>query len=416
MAASEALAELEAFAGRAKEARVKELLAGYIADLKAEAPPPASAPAPAPAPAAHADPQAAAPPEAEKPQQRPRGVSKADKGPMQLQLDKIGDGMIDNMRGALDPEKVQFALVQFPIGSGSFQRNKMLMLEWAGSACPPMRRARHVQKKGEVGKLFGHTHAALTLSDPRECSIEHCLKELKGIFVSDSGQFSAAAMKAEIEKAIARAQRAEVGGSVRGRKTAKDMGIKEDAVLQELRKNLGKFNWCLLEPSPQKLQLYNAGSQSIDEMHDNLDEGKVLYGLVRLGFGKGEWRRTKWICVTFVGQSVGNIARGKQVGVKAEMERLLKPYSISIEVQGKEEATIAAILDRVRNFIVSDDLGKDDINEENFRQALAEETAENAEFFGDTEPAESSQSEEVLRAIQLVHAQGAPHWAVFSIA
>eukprot|EP01065_Artemidia_motanka_P033204 TRINITY_DN40179_c0_g1_i1.p1 TRINITY_DN40179_c0_g1~~TRINITY_DN40179_c0_g1_i1.p1 ORF type:complete len:454 (+),score=160.87 TRINITY_DN40179_c0_g1_i1:93-1364(+) len=422
MAAADAVAEMQALHEKASSGTVKGLLAGYLEELKVEAAAAEAAAAPA---AAAAAPAAEAPsPAVTPPTVSPatghldpvtgRRASGPRKGPMVLQLDKLGDGMIDKMQEFLADDKVQFALVQIPVGSGSFVRQKMLTITWVGPSVPPMKRAKHVQKKGEVDKVFGHTHANLTMDTKKECSIEFCLSELRGVFVTDSGKFSAAAMKAEIEALIEKARRADLGMQRPGRKTAKDMGVKEDKVLEELRKNRGKFNWCLLEPSPGKLKLFNAGSASIDEMHDNLEEDRVLYGLVRLAFGKGEWRRTKWICLTFIGQSMGNIERGKQLAFRGEMEKRLLPHSVTIEVQGKEEATISCILDRVKKSIVSDDLGHDEVTEENFRAALAEETEETAKEFGAEEPA-GGQSEEVTNAVRLLHAQGAPHWGLFSI-
>eukprot|EP01059_Diplonema_ambulator_P032053 TRINITY_DN6097_c0_g1_i2.p1 TRINITY_DN6097_c0_g1~~TRINITY_DN6097_c0_g1_i2.p1 ORF type:complete len:371 (+),score=157.94 TRINITY_DN6097_c0_g1_i2:47-1159(+) len=361
--------ELEKFLGECKSARVKKMLEGHINELKEEEKK-----------------------EAEKAKEAEKKVekAKAEKAkpertakPGELVVDGMGNGMMDDMAEYVDNSKIQFGLVKIPIGSGTFTRNKMINVVWAGEECPPLKRAKAMQKAGEVAKLFGATHATYNISQKSECNLDAAVKELKSVFVTDSGNFSTAQLRAEMEKRIKEAQPASPSGA---RKTAKDLGIKEDTVLLELRKSLGKFNWCLLEPSPDPLKMFNAGSKSIEEMHEYLEEDKVLFGLLRLGFGSGAYRRTKWICVTFVGEKVGPIARGKQVQCRGAMESALKPFSISIEVHGKEEATIEAIIDKVQGCFVKDDFDKSDINlVDAFKEALAEEIEENAAFFGDEE-------------------------------
>ena len=302
--------------------------------------------------------------------------------PGEMQVDGVGSGMIDELQDVLDDSKVQFGLVKIPMGSGTLARNKMIFVQWLGERCNAIKRMKHLQKVPEVAKLFGATHATYNISEKDDCTLEAACKDLKGVFVTDSsGSFSTKALRAEME---ARIKALGPASPTRARKTAKEMGIGDDTVMTEMRKNLGRFNWCLWEPE-LPLKLFNAGSKSIDEMHSHLDESKVLFGLLRLGFGKGTFRRTKWVCITFVGQSVGAVSRGRQVQKRGEMEKELKPFSMSLEIQGKEEATIESILNRVKDFVVSDDLGGEEITVETFQEALAEEIQENAEFFGDEE-------------------------------
>eukprot|EP00755_Sulcionema_specki_P018019 Sspe_Gene.11494::Locus_3890_Transcript_1_1_Confidence_1.000_Length_1537::g.11494::m.11494 len=214
------------------------------------------------------------------------------------------------------------------------------------------------------------------------------------------------------------------------RPTASDMGLNVDAVMKELRKPLGAFNWVLFNAQTNPLSLFNAGSESVEEMHGHLPDDKVLYGLLRLGFGKGTFRRTKWVCFTYVGGKVGAVSRGKAVGVKGEMEAKLKPFQVTVDLQGKEEATVEGVLDRVRPFVVSDDIEMM-VTVENYKESLAEEKAAQAEFFGEdpaavaaAAAAEGAASEvpeepvhhDTAETVKNVHAEGAPLWAVFSIA
>eukprot|EP01063_Lacrimia_lanifica_P026049 TRINITY_DN3436_c0_g3_i1.p1 TRINITY_DN3436_c0_g3~~TRINITY_DN3436_c0_g3_i1.p1 ORF type:complete len:517 (+),score=249.87 TRINITY_DN3436_c0_g3_i1:46-1551(+) len=329
-----------------------------------------------------------------------------------LKIDGTGQGMMDDMQEVLDDAKVQFSLVKIPVGSGTFARNKMIYMEWVGENVPAMKRAKQVQKGQELKSLFGHTHASYSMSTKEQCTLDECAKELKSVFVTDSGTFSTSQIKAELEKRIAAA----AGSPRRGRRTAKDMNIQEDVVLKEMRKNLGRFNWVLLEPGADPLKLFNAGSKSIDEMHDNLDETKVLFGLIRLGFGSGAYRRNKWVCVTFIGSQVRPMQRGRDLAQRGPMETVLKPFTTGIEVHGKEDATVSSILDRVRPFVVSDDFDKSGVTEEAYREALAEEMKENADFWGDDEePDFDNDHVAVINSIKDGGDDGLS-WGVFSYA
>ena len=47
------------------------------------------------------------------------------------------------------------------------------------------------------------------------------------------------------------------------------------------------------QPDPANPKIVNAGTGSLPEMIEFLDEEKVSYGLVRMGFGSGQWKRVK---------------------------------------------------------------------------------------------------------------------------
>ena len=61
-------------------------------------------------------------------------------------------------------------------------------------------------------------------------------------------------------------------------------------------------------------QCVDAGSLSFDEMSTALDDGQVLAGVIRLGFGTGRFRRTKLIAVWWMGDAVPGRERGQSAG------------------------------------------------------------------------------------------------------
>ncbi|KAJ9452684.1 hypothetical protein DIPPA_27234 [Diplonema papillatum] len=370
----------------------------------------------------------------------------------QLVVDGAGTTIVDDMVEYVDEDKVQFALVQIPIGSGAFQRNKMIMVKWVGERTPAMKKAKQVQKTGEVAELFGSTHASITLTKYDEVDLEHILNELKHVFVTDNGEFSIGNLKEEIMARIAANKKkqeekvTEVAKTMAAipklRPSATDMGIDAEQALKEIRKPLGALNWALFEASTP-LKLHEAGSDSVPEMQEHMDDSKVLYGVVRLGFGLGNFRRTKWVGVTFVGAKIGAVQRGKWLSVKSEMMTLLKPHQVTLEIQGAEMFTLEYVLDKVRPYIVADSIdskkrtseqkaaysgGTTDMKSTlaDFNKALLEEKAAAAEFFGEDPTATMAslaalapeyEDLDVKDTIEKVKSANDPLlWAVFSLA
>ena len=56
-------------------------------------------------------------------------------------------------------------------------------------------------------------------------------------------------------------------------------------------------NWMLLEPDADTPTLFKAGSQGLPEMKEWLEPTRVLYGLLRMSFGAGQFKRCK--CARF---------------------------------------------------------------------------------------------------------------------
>ena len=388
--------------------------------------------------------------------------------------------MVDEMAFVLEDDRVQFGLVQFPIGSGTFQRNKLLLLKWVGSKCGAMKRAKQVQRTGEVREqqtllsppvffihthtlslispsfflplqvqnVIGMTHTSLSITEHAECSLDHVLKEVGSVLVADSGDFTLEKLKEEIQKKVEEARQVQEAAAAAAvtktlcampqvRQTAADMGLSLDVVMRELRKPLGALNWVLFKAGTE-LDMVNAGSESIDEMHSHVDDKQVMYGLLRLGVGMGHFRRVKWIAITFVGSEVGAVKRGQLLSSKSVMEGLMKPYQITLELQGSDELNLPNLVEKVTPYIVADDIRmstrgkgagasarKGKVTLADFQAALAEEKVAAAEFFGE-DPAQSvanleefsaiAADHDLMDTIQKVKSNDDPLlWAVFSI-
>lgn len=235
-------------------------------------------------------------------------------------------GGVAEMQAHVDDSTVQYGIVRIGLGSGSFKRDKLIFVHVQGEHASAVKKGRLNTKKGDVKTAVGATHAEMQIESKGECTTDSFFEKLSKIIkIDDMGGFSIAKLKADYEAMIA------AGGSKSGdileraksRKTAAEMGGSLDAVkaLEAVRKPLGPFNWVLLKAT-KGLELHNAGSMSVTEMNKWLADDVVLFGLLRMGFGTGKFRRIKWICLHWSGERVSPVKRGQANSLKNDIMKV----------------------------------------------------------------------------------------------
>ena len=157
---------------------------------------------------------------------------------------------------------------------------------------------------------------------------------------------AAAAAKAAAEAAAA------AGGDgapavVLTRKTAAELGnVKADVALTAVRASDGAFNWFLCDSA---FNFVNAGSLSAPEMAKWLADDMPLFGLLRMSFGAGKFKRLKWITVSWPGGAkVGMVARAKATGARAGIKAKLGAASVDIEANTIADISLDNIIDKVK--------------------------------------------------------------------
>lgn len=96
-----------------------------------------------------------------------------------------------------------------------------------------------------------------------------------------------------------------------------------DAAVRLVRAELGAYNWVLLAPGPSgEAVLLDAGNGSVNQMAQTLRDDQVCFGMLRMGFGKGQFRRSKWIFVKFSGERVPALKRGLANAHDASMRQV----------------------------------------------------------------------------------------------
>eukprot|EP00667_Euglena_gracilis_P016014 EG_transcript_16697 len=323
------------------------------------------------------------------------------------------------MRQYCSNSAVLWGLVRFSFGSGTFKRDKFIFVHFNGQNVGAVKRGKFTAQKGAVSTALGSCHSDLEISTVDDCTTDHFFEKLNRVFVSDSGQISLAELKAQYMQSVV------AGEKPTHRRLASEMKVQAAKVLEAIRQPTGPFNWGLFEPNPTELRLFNGGSLSIGELQRVLPEDQVLYGLIRMGFGAGQFRRTKWVFLHWVGDKTSAVKRGKATAVKGAMRDVLRPFNCDVEIGTKAELDLKAFVTRMTRLFVVDDDGSGKKEEaafgfEEFMAALAEEQAASAAFFGDTEapappPAETADLD-VKETINLVRQSHGPcNWALFEL-
>lgn len=151
-----------------------------------------------------------------------------------------------------------------------------------------------------------------------------------------------------------------------------------------------------------------------------LQEDQFYYGLLRLGFGTGRFRRTKWVFVVWSGPKVPMVKRARAMSQRAALKTKLGPASVDIEAASLDDITLEAVIDKVKRAAVvdGDDVhsAEDPYSVENFMKALEEEAAASASFFGDSglQVGGSTKSAETLLRELRTHGHST-NWVAFTV-
>ncbi len=113
----------------------------------------------------------------------------------------------------------------------------------------------------------------------------------------------------------------------------------------------------------------------------------AAYGLIRLGFGTGKFRRTKHIFVSYCGPKAPISARAKMAGAKGRMRLALGHAHLEMQASSPDQLALGEVIAKVRSCSVIDG---DDVHTaeevysmEEFMRALKEEAEVAGSFFGD---------------------------------
>ncbi|EOD33751.1 hypothetical protein EMIHUDRAFT_441472 [Emiliania huxleyi CCMP1516] len=98
-----------------------------------------------------------------------------------------------------------------------------------------------------------------------------------------------------------------------------------------------------------KLILQKTGSGSMDEMAGELDDGEVQYVLLRVEGGRDqESKAVKFVFITWVGASVGGMAKGRVASHKMAVKDALGWTVVDIQADDKDDISEGVIREKLK--------------------------------------------------------------------
>lgn len=238
-----------------------------------------------------------------------------------------------------------WALHRFQVGSGTFLRTKMVAIHLNSQDTPAVQRGWLNSRTQEVQAMLGDVHATLEVTTPEELNTKTFCERLQRLFAADDlGEYSLQALQRDYESAVqqctqhrqlqlcqdAARERRESPSPTRQPQPE----VTAEMALRAVGTEGGSHNWALLEPS---MRLHACGSGGLEEMKQHLADDQVLFGVLRLSFGKSTSSRrsaafslpgrgcstsggasssstarvTKHVFVHWMGPRVGAVQRGR---------------------------------------------------------------------------------------------------------
>eukprot|EP00434_Breviolum_minutum_P042936 symbB.v1.2.038241.t1/scaffold5835.1/size23238/2 len=264
-----------------------------------------------------------------------------------------GHGGIAELQEHVESSSVQWALLQFCVGEGTLRRQRLLFLHINGKDCPPIPRGRANELTASVQRALregsGGTaeafHASVEVKGSEEVTVENLLQRVLPFFVVDKEEYSVQWLQSHYDRQLRDAEKSEpkvvhvhhepppatqgegaAASAKRG--TIFELGnttfsTGRDA-LKAVAEPLGPWNWAFFTGGTE-LTVVAGGIGSVEEMRTCYEEHPedVLFGLLRLGFGEGRLRRTKYVFIHAIGDRVPAVTRGRLSAQRPQMEEIM---------------------------------------------------------------------------------------------
>jgi hypothetical protein len=207
-----------------------------------------------------------------------------------------------------------------------------------------------------------------------ECTTDRVVEELYRVVVSDGrlgengatpkafdengASASKEDMKRDIEEQLIEAKRMYDETRTRRlrlltlREMPRKMSYRE--VQGMVRADGGAFNWLLCRADANGTEVFNAGGGSLEEMKKSLDDKEVLFGLLRMSFGTGVFRRTKFVLVHWSGDEVPALKRGHMNAQEEAIRRIIGPVNISHFATTLDELKLEDLIEKIKAKVVLD--------------------------------------------------------------
>ncbi|XQJ29106.1 hypothetical protein NXY56_005143 [Leishmania guyanensis] len=338
-----------------------------------------------------------------------------------------GSDEIDNAIERLDEAKVQLLYSKFPVGSGTFKRNKFIYVQYIGPKCGIVKRGQGINEIANFTTNNIRGVPGFSTTEKTSLSFEFLVRQMGDTFVTDNGNFSMEQIREEYRERLAaeqkmmhreREQAAVVAATARRARrnsapsvrlapnpvppslkeeeeqrphSPVELSEKTNRIMASLRQDNGSINWAVFESNLETLTVRAYGRQGIFEMVKNLPDEAWLFGLFRIAFSDGKVRQRRIIFFQWIGSNLKALGRASHTGVYPAMAKALSPFNYEIYLVGRQDLNPQAIIAKSKSAFrtpadrrvgVAQDFLMDStvFTEENYRQSLVDELA-HAEAF-----------------------------------
>ncbi|ORC90820.1 uncharacterized protein TM35_000072440 [Trypanosoma theileri] len=285
---------------------------------------------------------------------------------------------VENAFSRLDETQVQLLYAKFPVGTGTFMRNKFIYVIFIGPNCSVVKRGKGI---AEINNFRNQLQGAagITVTEKSSLSLPSLIQQMRKVFVTDTGNFSLEKIQEDYKRSIVE----------QGRKMHRDVVVRpvvpvspqpvqeeedeeeetelpsftslqlsnivceiqdnERRILDALHADLGPLNWATFEANPLRLTLADAGNGGIFELVKRLPETKWLFGLFRITLGRRQDRMTRLIFFQWIGNKLRLVRQGPTTRIFPKMASILAPYQYEIYLVGKQDLKPQAIIDKCRH-------------------------------------------------------------------
>ncbi|KEG15632.1 hypothetical protein DQ04_00021300 [Trypanosoma grayi] len=291
---------------------------------------------------------------------------------------------VANAFGLLDESQVQLLYTKFPVGNGTFRRNKFIYVMFIGPGCSVVKRGKGIAEINQFKNTLQGA-AGITTTEKSSLSLSSLIQLMRKVFVTDTGNFSLEKIQEDYKHCIQEQQLKMQRDVVVPRKPAPQAVEEEEEeemqslaslqtamlnsipceiddnarkVLDALHTEFGPLNWATFDANPVHLTLVDAGNGGIFELVKHLPETKWLFGLFRITLGRGEQRLSRLIFFQWIGSKLKLVRHAPTTRIFPKMASILAPYEYEVYLVGTQDLKPQAIINKCRYAFGNHHLGE----------------------------------------------------------
>ncbi|ESS69139.1 hypothetical protein TcG_01068 [Trypanosoma cruzi] len=288
-----------------------------------------------------------------------------------------GSNDVENAFKRLDDTQVQLLYTKFPVGMGTFRRNKFIYVIFVGPNCGVVKRGKGIAEINLFKNVL-HGAAGISTTDRSSLSLPFLVQQMRSVFVTDAGNFSLEKIQEEYKRCIKEQQWTMHRDSIppsRPHSISRalsrhssddevyempsftsfqiqnvpcDIDGNTRSVLEALHMELGPLNWATFEANPLRLTLAGAGNGGIFELVKQLPAAKWLFGLFRITLGATEERQSLLIFFQWIGSRLRVVRQGPTTHIFPKMASILAPYEYEVYLVGTQDLNTQKIINKCR--------------------------------------------------------------------